>query len=133
MKKEKTDPKIRLEMRVSLDEREIIKNKAQHSGYKSMNMFLRKMALNGISIRVSLENLSDISRITYLISTATNNINQVARHVNETATVYSSDIKNLKNQVTEMQSQIIALDMLIKERLDEQASKIEKLLKHIGM
>ena len=132
-KKEKQKLEFHLAMRVTSEEREILKNKAKHSGYENISTFLRKMALDGMSVRVSLEDFSDISRIAYLISTATNNINQVAKHVNETATVYSKDIQNLKAEVSKMQTQIAELDILIKTRLNEQADKVKKLLEHINM
>jgi uncharacterized protein related to proFAR isomerase len=57
------------------------------------------MAVDGRVIRVELESVNEMN---WLLSNATNNINQIARRANETGSIYAADL----NEITSLQDEI---------------------------
>ena len=86
----------RVYFRLSDDELEILQQNIEKSGQKSREEYLRKMALGGAIVRLDL---SEIQQALYLLGTATNNINQLAKRANETRSIYETDIIALRKQV----------------------------------
>ena len=76
-------------------ERALIEQKMEQSGIKSLRAYMLKMAVDGRVIRVELDSVKEMVR---LLSNATNNINQIARRVNETGGVYAADINDLNER-----------------------------------
>ena len=63
------------------------------TGIKSQRAYLLRMALEGRIIRVELDSVREMVR---LLSNATNNINQIARRVNETGSIYATDLDDIQ-------------------------------------
>jgi len=85
---------IRIEFRVTEDERDFIAKKMAEAKIINREAYLRKMAIDGYVIRVDF---SDVRELNRLLRNATNSLNQVAKRANETRSIYASDIKNLQD------------------------------------
>jgi len=83
-------------------ERELIERRMEQAGIKSMRAFLLKMAIDGHVIQLDLASVKEMTR---LLSNATNNINQIARRVNETGNIYAADIDELRSRYDELWGQ----------------------------
>ena len=93
-KKEYIRPRnVNLAFRVTEEERGLIERRMEQAGIINMRAFIVKQALEGRIIHVELDSVRDMVR---LLSNATNNINQIARRVNETGNVYAADIDDLR-------------------------------------
>jgi len=86
---------INLHFMVNEEEHELIKRQMAQSGIKNLRAYLLKQAVDGRIIHVELDSVRDMVR---LLSNATNNINQIARRVNETGNVYAADIDDLRER-----------------------------------
>lgn len=83
-------------------ERDLIYERMEQSGIRSLRAFLLKMAVDGRIIHVELDSVREMVR---LLSNATNNINQIARRANETGSVYAADLEDLSNRYEELWEQ----------------------------
>ena len=79
---------------VSDAEKDLIERKMQEHGITNMSAYLRKMAIDGYTIRVELPELREIVS---LLRRSSNNLNQIARRANETGRVYETDIADVKD------------------------------------
>jgi hypothetical protein len=79
--------------RVSDEERAMIQKRMAQSGIKNMRAYLLKQAIDGRVIHIEVESVDELVR---LLAHATNNINQIARRVNETGGIYAADIEDLR-------------------------------------
>ena len=91
--RERTHP---LQIYLNDKEYKIFEDKFRLSGKQSRSEFLRQLILEGFVFEI---NFSEIQRTNYLLSNATNNINQVAHKVNSTNSVYRSDIEQIKKEL----------------------------------
>jgi len=93
-KKEYVRPRnVNLAFRVTQEERDLIESRMKQAGMNNMRAFLVKQALEGRIIHVELDSVREMIR---LLSNATNNINQIARRVNETGNVHTADLNEIK-------------------------------------
>jgi len=93
--------------RVTEKEREMIRRRQAQTGIKSLRAYLLKMAIDGQVIHVELNSVVEMNR---LLSNATNNINQIAKRVNETSNIYATDIAEIKarqDEIWEQQKEIL--------------------------
>ena len=65
----------------------------KQAGMRNMRAYIVKQAIDGRVIHVELDSVREMVR---LLSNATNNINQIARRVNETGSVYAADIEDVR-------------------------------------
>lgn len=79
--------------RVTEHERSLIAKKMELACIRNREAYLRKMAIDGYVIQLDL---SDVGELVKLLRNATNNINQIARRVNETGNLYQADIEDLQ-------------------------------------
>jgi len=91
---------------VNDNERDLIAAKMIKAGIRSREAYLRKMSLDGYIIRLDL---TDVKKMVWLLSNATNNINQIAKRANETRSIYESDIKDLRSHFTDLWAQTDAI------------------------
>jgi len=84
---------ITIRFMVDEKERNMIYERMQQSGIKSLRAYMLKMAVDGQIIHIELDSVRDMIR---LLSNATNNINQIARRVNQTGSVYAADLDDLR-------------------------------------
>jgi hypothetical protein len=83
-------------------ERAMIERRMAQSGIQNMRAYLLKMAIDGQVIHLELESVREMVR---LLSIATNNINQIARRVNETGNFYAADMGDLRQRYDELWGQ----------------------------
>jgi protein-tyrosine-phosphatase len=84
---------LRFYFYVTEQERDLIHEKMREAGMKNKEAYLRKMSLDGYVIKLDL---SSVGELVSLLRNATNNLNQIARRVNETRNIYSEDINDLQ-------------------------------------
>ena len=102
-KKEYIRPRnVNLAFRVSEDERKLIERRMKQAGMKNMRAYIVKQAVDGRIIHVELDSVHEMVR---LLSNATNNLNQIARRVNETGNIYAVDIDDLRGRYDELWGQ----------------------------
>ena len=82
-----------LKVRVSEAERDLIAEKMEAANIRNREAYLRKMALDGFVVRLDF---SDVRRMIWLLSNATNNLNQIARRVNSGDALLATDIQALQ-------------------------------------
>ena len=64
--------------------------------------YLRKMAMDGYVVRLDL---ADVRKMVWLLSNATNNLNQIAKRANERRSVYEGDIREIQANLEKIWSQ----------------------------
>ncbi len=89
----------RIELRVTPEEMERIKERMDQVGIKNMTAYLVRMAVNGYVI---VMDLSDMKEVLRLLQIAGNNLNQYAKKANETGSIYLEDIEELKQNQREL-------------------------------
>ena len=62
------------------------------SGSTNLSAFLRKMAIDGMVIRLDMP---EIREMLNLLRRANANINQIAKHLHETGRVYDTDLEEI--------------------------------------
>ena len=84
---------IVIRFRVTPEEREMIESKMAQFGTSNMAAYLRKISIDGYVVRLDLPELREIVS---LLRRSSNNLNQIAKRVNETSRIYDADIDCLK-------------------------------------
>ena len=69
----------------------ILKNMAL-SGNTNLSAFLRKMAIDGMVIKLDMPEIKELLK---LLRRANANINQIAKHLHETGRVYDTDLEEI--------------------------------------
>ena len=90
---------INMQFRVTEEELKQIEKRQAEVGILNRSSYLRKMALNGICIRVEAQYLREASSLLWRIS---NNMNQYAKKANVTGSVYLEDINSMKAKYDEL-------------------------------
>ena len=94
-----TAPKRKREMqlnfRVSPEELALIEQKMAQLGTSNREAYLRKMALDGYVVRLELPELKELVS---LMRYSSNNLNQLARRVNETGRIYDADLEDISRR-----------------------------------
>ena len=94
MKKE-----VELKVRISPEDKERIRSKMEEAGILNMSAYVRKMALDGICVRLDL---TDVRQLIALLQRCSTNLNQYAKRANETGSVYAADIEDLRSRLEEI-------------------------------
>ena len=89
----------RIHLRVSQDEYDLIKQKMVQCGCINMSAYLRKMAIDGLIVKLDMPEMKEILR---LLQYNGNNINQIAKRLNEGRSIYASDISDIKDKQVEI-------------------------------
>mgnify|MGYP001047922611 FL=1 len=84
---------IVIRFRVTPEEREMIESKMVQFGTTNMAGYLRKISIDGYVVRLDLPELREMVS---LLRRSSNNLNQIAKRVNETSRIYDADIDCLK-------------------------------------
>jgi len=82
--------RITMRFRVTPEEKDMIGQKMVQFGTHNREAYLRKMAIDGYVINLDLPELQEIVS---LLRRSGNNINQIARRVNETGRIYDTDME----------------------------------------
>lgn len=90
---------VKLTVRVTPEEHELIKQKMALVGTTNQEAYIRRMAIDGLFVRLSLPELKEmISLLRY----TSNNINQIAKRLNETGRAYDSDFEDIQKRQDEL-------------------------------
>ena len=92
---------IVLRVHVTAEERALIEKKMQQMGTRCFSVYARKMLIDGYVIKIDY---SDIKAMTAELQKIGTNINQIARRVNATGTIYAQDIEDIKGVLNEISS-----------------------------
>ena len=90
---------MQIKFRVTEKERALIEKKMKLVPTRNMESYLRKMAIDGYIIQIDH---SDIKAMTAEIQKIGVNINQIARRVKATGSVYQDDIEEIKGVLAEI-------------------------------
>ena len=88
----KRNRNVQLNFRVSEDEKEWIEQKMEIAGVINREAYLRKMAMDGCILKLDLPELKELISLMRRMS---NNINQIAKRMNETGRLYGADIQEI--------------------------------------
>lgn len=77
----------------------LIRQKMQAFGIKNQSAFLRALALNGYLLKLDLPEIRELTR---LMKNLTNNVNQIARRLNEHGSMYETEIDEIRQWVKEL-------------------------------
>lgn len=92
--------KNRIVFYVDDDELKFIQAKMNVMHIKNREAYLRKMAIDGELIHYDYSEFAEeMKRNNYLLSNATNNLNQIARRVNSTSNFYDEDMGEVLRQL----------------------------------
>ena len=86
-------------VRISDADKERIQAKMEEAGILNMSAYIRKMALDGICVRLDL---AEVRQLIVLLQRCSNNLNQYAKRANETGSVYAADIEDLRSRLEEI-------------------------------
>lgn len=75
------------------DEKELIQQKMELLGIINMSAYLRKMAIDGYTVRLDLPELKEMLS---LLRYSGNNLNQLTKRVHETCRIYDADLEDIK-------------------------------------
>ena len=103
----------RLEIKLTEEEKEIFEKKMKLAKCKTMSHFIRKCVLEKEIYVVDLEPFRDLQ---WLLSNATNNINQIAKQANTTGVIYKKDIEEIKKEVDRLSKEIWQIHSLLLKR-----------------
>lgn len=87
---------IQLHVMVSAREKELIDLKMERAGAHSIGSYIRKMALDGYVVHLDM---SDVRELLALLRNISNNVNQIARRVNQTHNLYEEDVGDIRHGV----------------------------------
>lgn len=87
--------KIQLNFRVTEQERRLIEDRMQALGTTNREAYLRKIAIDGMIVKLEVQELKEIVS---LMRRTSNNVNQIARRLNETGRIYEADITDVHNR-----------------------------------
>ena len=82
-------------IRMSESELSQIRARMEEFGTTNMSAFIRKMAIDGYIVKLELPELKEMTR---LLSSYSNNLNQIAKRVNATGNVYPLDFDEIIQQ-----------------------------------
>lgn len=87
--------KVQLNFRVTEREKQLIEDRMQEMGTTNREAYLRKIAIDGMVVKLEVPELKEIVS---LMRRTSNNVNQIARRLNETGRIYKVDIADVQNQ-----------------------------------
>lgn len=93
---------IRISVRLTEEEHRLLKEKMARIGVTNQEAFLRKMALDGLVIKLDLP---ELKQMISLLRYTSNNINQIAKRLNESGRAYDTDLA----EILEKQKQLWGL------------------------
>ena len=74
------------------EEYDLIQKNMEIAGCTNLSAYLRKMAIDGMIIRLDMPQINDLQR---LLRRANANINQIAKHLHETGRIYETDLEEI--------------------------------------
>ena len=84
---------VRVDSYFSPTEYKMFQEKMQKAGVSNMSAFIRKMSLDGFIIKLNMKETKEMTRLLRIYG---NNLNQIARRVNETNRFYAADLEEIR-------------------------------------
>ena len=106
----------RIEIKLTKEEKEVFEKKIKLANRKTMSHFLRKCVLEKEIYVVDLEPFRNLQ---WLLSNATNNINQIAKATNTTGVIYKNEIESMNNQIEKLSKEIWQIHSLLLNKSKE--------------
>ena len=106
--------KNQLKIYLTDEEKEIFEKKMKLANCKTMSHFLRKCVLEKEIYIVDLEPFRDLQ---WLLSNATNNINQIAKATNTTGVIYKNEIESMNKEIENLAKEIWDIHSLLLENI----------------
>ena len=91
--------KIQLKIWVDEEEKELIQEKMKQLGTSQIGAYLRKMAIDGYVINFDTTDIKTFSKELQKIG---RNINQIAKRVNSTNSIYREDMEEIRERQKEI-------------------------------
>ena len=85
--------KVQLNFRVTEREKQLIEERMQEIGTTNREAYLRKIAIDGMLVKLEVPELKEILS---LMRYSSNNINQIAHRLNESGRIYEVDIADVE-------------------------------------
>ena len=104
--------KVQLNFRVTEREKQLIEDRMQEIGTTNREAYLRKIAIDGMLVRLEVPELKEIVA---LMRRTSNNVNQIARRLNENGRIYEVDITDVQNQQEQLWDMLNSLITKISE------------------
>ena len=98
---EKENRTIHYSFKTTPEEDAIIQKKMKTFGIKNQSAFIRAMALNGYVLKLDLPELHEAVR---LMGSLSNNVNQIARRLNERGSIFGTEIDDIKDRQEELRT-----------------------------
>ena len=103
---------ICLKFRVSEAEKTLIEEKMESAGIINREAYIRKLVLDGYILRLDF---NDIRRLIFLLSNASNNLNQLAKKANETENIHAGEINKMQAELEPIWTELrAAINKLVK-------------------
>ena len=77
----------------------VIRQKMKAFGINNQSVYLRAMAIKGYLLKVNLPEIRELIR---LLKNLTNNVNQIARRLNERGSIYETEIDDIRHRLDEL-------------------------------
>lgn len=90
---------LQINFRVTLAERQMIKDRIIKSGCNEEGEYLRRMAIDGYIFQ--LDN-SDMKQLIYEVNKIGTNINQIAHKINKDNEIYQTDMDEIKDKMDQI-------------------------------
>ena len=98
------------------EEKEVFEKKMKLANCKTMSHFLRKCVLEKEIYVVDLEPFRNLQ---WLLSNATNNINQIAKATNTTGVIYKNEIESMNKEIEKLSKEIWQIHSLLLNKSKE--------------
>lgn len=90
---------LNIHVMVTEEEKNIIEERRRLAGFKNTGAYMRKIAIDGRIFKIDHSPIQDLSSQMTRVST---NINQIAKRVNSTDSIYQEDVAELKEMTEEI-------------------------------
>ena len=101
---------MQLNFRVTEQEKALIEEKMLALGTTNREAYLRKIAIDGYIVKLDLPELKELIS---LMRRTSNNVNQIARRLNESGRIYDVDVADIQAQQEQLWQGLRALLMKI--------------------
>ena len=87
---------VQIKFFVTEQERDVIRQRMELIGTTNLSAYMRKISQDGFLYKVTIDGLPEICKEVEAIG---QNINQVAKRVNSTNTIYAEDIRQMRAEL----------------------------------
>ena len=101
---------IQIKFFVTEQERDVIRQRMELIGTTNLSAYMRKISQDGFLYRVTIDGLPEICKA---VEGVGKNINQIAKRVNSTDTIYAEDIRQMRAELDQIWTIIKKLFMKI--------------------